>query len=332
VAQEFRGGGFTGSGSTLVQPLMQRWGQVFSAVQGDGGDSFSVGAGLDYEPIGSLGGISRAIQRAVEFGASDVPLPAAELDRFGLAQFPIAFAGIAIVTNIQGVPTRTLRLDGATLARIYLGEITRWSDPAIRALNPGTTLPDVPIAVVHRSDGSGTTYNVARFLTAQHSGWRERVGVDQVLRWPTGTGVEGSRRLAERVQATQNAIGYVEAGQAASRNLAVALIRNAAGQFAAPTEAGLRALADARWDVAQHFYALPEAGTGAEAYPIPAIVFALMPREPRSTARMRLALDFFRFALTERAEDALALGFVPLPEATVQQVTAYWRTTIRGAR
>jgi phosphate transport system substrate-binding protein len=311
---------------------MQRWGQVFGAVRGDGGDSFSVGAGLDYEPIGSLGGISRAIQRAVEFGASDVPLPPADLDRFGLAQFPIAFAGIAVVVNIPGIATRTLRLDGPTLARIYLGEIPRWSDPALAALNPGVALPDAPIAVFHRSDGSGTTFNFARFMAARHPAWQARVGVDQLLRWPTGTGAEGSRQMAERVQATRYAIGYVEASQAARLNLQVALIRNTAGSFTAPTIGGLQALADAQWDAAQHFYALPQADSGVDAYPIPAIVFALVPRQPRSSARTRLALEFFRFALSERAEDAIALGFVPLPAATVQQVTGYWRATIQGAR
>lgn len=328
-----RAEGFSGAGSTLAFPVLSAWAKIYATRDGEGGRFVSPDSDLDYEPVGSVGGMLRVIQGAVDFGVTDVPLPPAELDRHGLAQFPVVTGGIAVVANIAGVATGTLRLDGATLARIYLGEVTRWSDPAIVALNPGVTLPDAAIAVIRRRDGSGTTYHFAGYLAGASPAWKTRVGVDTELRWPTGIGAKGNQELAELVRMTDNAIGYVEAGLAARLGLPVILVANAAGRFVAPTPDALReAAASAAWGPAQHFFAPAAAASAAGAYPIIATAYALLPRRPSSTTRSRRTLDFFRMALIERGEDAAALGFVPLPLPVGEQVAAYWRASIRGAR
>lgn len=326
----------TGSGSTFVHPLLGQWGARFREAETDGialpslasgVDSPAPGTGLDYEPVGSLAGTMRVISRAVDFGASDVPLKPAEVDRHRLAQFPIAMGGIAVVTNLPGVADGALRLSGAVLADIYLGTVTRWNDPAVKALNPDLPLPDAAIAVIHRSDGSGSTYNFAAYLAHASAGWRDRVGVDTELTWPTGTGAKGSRGVVETVQATRNAIGYVELGQAARVGLATARVENRAGQYVAPSRGALEAAAaSADWAKAPHFNLLLVEANGPSAYPIAVTVFALMPREQADSAGARRALRLFDGGLTRWQQDAAELGYVPLPAELVGQVQAYWKT------
>jgi phosphate transport system substrate-binding protein len=325
--------GFSGAGSTFAHPILARWGQVFATIEGEGGAHVSDDRTLDYEPVGSLGGVMRVLQGAVDFGVTDVALPPEELTRHGLAQFPFVTGGVAVVVNLRGVASTTLRLSGPVLAGIYLGAILRWSDPAIAALNPAISLPDAPIAVLRRLDGSGTTYHFAAYLAGASPEWRARVGVDTSLQWPVGAGAKGNQELAEQVRATANAIGYVEASQAVRLGLAVVLLENRAGRFVAPDRASLQAAsATAAWDPGRHFHQGLAAPEGAGAYPIVATVFALVPRRPRSAARSRLTLNFFRLALTERGADAASLGYVPLPDPVVRQVTDYWRASIAGAR
>ena len=325
--------GFAGAGSTFAHPLLARWGQVYTSLQGEGGSAFWADGGFDYEPVGSMGGIMRVLQRAVDFGATDVPMPPEEVEQHRLAQFPVATGGVAVVTNLRGVPSGTLRLSAPLLARIYLGEVTRWSDPAIAALNPGLSLPEAPIAVVHRSDRSGTSWHFTTYLAGGSPEWRARIGVETLPRWPVGTGLRGNSAVADRVQAAENAIGYVEASQATRRNLSVALIENRAGRYVAPGPQAIRAaLASTRWDPARHFAQAASEAQDEEAYPITATVFVVAPRQPATAARGRHMTEFFRMALTERAGDAVALGYVPLPEPVVQAVSDYWRANIAGAR
>jgi phosphate transport system substrate-binding protein len=287
------------------------------------------GNGLDYEPIGSLGGVMRVLSGTVDFGVTDVPLLPEVVTQNSLVQFPIVMGAVAIVSNIAGVPSGALRLSGDVLARIYLGEITRWRDPAIAELNQGVPLPDAAITVVHRDDGSGTTYHFANYLAHANATWRDRVGVDTLLVWPIGQGARGNEGVGQMVRSTPNAIGYVEVGQATRLGLPIALVQNAAGKFVAPTRETLQAgSATATWDPARHFHDPRAAPDGELAYPIVATVFALMPVRPRSSARARRAIAFFRLALAERAADAATLGYVPLPEPVVAQVTQYWRNTL----
>lgn len=324
--------GFAGAGSTFAHPLLARWGQVYTSLQGEGGSAFAVDGGFDYEPVGSMGGIMRVLQRAVDFGATDVPMPPEEVERHNLSQFPIATGGVAVVANLRGVSTGTLRLSAPVLARIYLGEVTRWTDPAIAVLNPGVQLPEAPIAVVHRSDRSGTSWHFTTYLASRSPEWQSRIGVETLPRWPIGSGLRGSSAVADRVRATENSIGYVEAGQAAQRGLAVALLENSAGRFVAPTVPALReALASIRWNPQRHFAQAATEAQGENAYPITATVFVVAPRQPATAARGRHLMEFFRMALTERAADATALGYVPLPEAVVRDVADYWRASISGA-
>lgn len=324
--------GFSGAGSTFAQPILARWGQIFATLQGEGGAYVSADNTLDYEPVGSMGGVMRVLQGGVDFGATDIPMLPEELAKHGLAQFPMVTGGVAIVVNLSEIATGTLRLSGPTLAAIYLGEITRWSDPAISAINPGLTLPDVAINVLHRSDGSGTTYHFTTYLAGANAAWRDRIGVDPIIKWPLGSGVKGNAELAVRVRQTSNSIAYVEASQASRLGLAVALVQNSAGRFVAPTLANLQAASSTVvWEPRRDFHQTLAVASGEEAYPITATVFALVPRRPRSAARGRLVLEFFRFALTERAADAVTLGYVSLPDSVVRQVADYWRTTVRGA-
>jgi phosphate transport system substrate-binding protein len=330
-AQDPTGATLTGAGSTFAQPLMARWGQSYASLQGEGGVLLSAEAAFDYEPVGSTGGIARLIARGVDFAVSDAPMPPEELDRHGLAQFPIVTGGVAVAVNLAGVAA--LRLSPAVVAGIYLGEIARWSDPAVAALNPGVTLPEAPITVLRRADGSGTTFAFSRWLAAEHAPWRDRVGFGQVLAWPVGAGIAGNRDLAAAVRNSPNAIAYVEAGQAERAGLTMAALANRAGAFVMPTPRGLgRATGQLAMAPGRHFFHDTGAADDAEAYPVIAIVYALMPRQPRSQARARRALEFFRLGMNEGAGDAAALGYVALPPETVAQVAQYWRATIRGAR
>ena len=331
----------TGAGSTFVFPLLSHWSQKFQASEESGsyvaapatgspapenglGSLFGFLAdGVDYEPVGSLGGTMRVIARAVDFGASERPMPAEEVDRHRLMQFPITTGGIAVVFNLPGVTNGTLRLSGAVLADIYLGSVTTWSHPALRALNPDLALPDAPIEVVHRSDGSGTTYNFAAYLAHASLEWRERVGVDTELKWPAGTGIKGSGRIVETVAAGHNTIGYVELGQAERAGLTTALIENRAGQFRAPSRQTIAAaVAGADWAGSRHFSLLLTEAADDDAYPLAATVYALMPREARSGSER--TLRFFKGALTHWQQDAVDLGYVPLPESLVDQIRSYW--------
>jgi phosphate transport system substrate-binding protein len=315
---------FTGAGSTFAHPLIGRWAQLYASLEGDIGGAVTVDGGLDYEPVGSLGGVLRAASGLVQFGATDIPTTPANLDALGLMQFPIASGGIAIVTNLPGPVGAPLRLTGGTIARIYLGEIRNWAHPAIAETNPGRALPDAPIAVFHREDGSGTTWNFAAFLGRSNRDWMQQVGVDAQLRWPIGTGARGNRELAERVRATPHAIGFVEAGLAQRMGLQVALVGNAAGQFVAPSAAALtEALATRALDRSRHFYAPEAAADGAQAYPITATVYVVLQRSPRFRAPARRAQDFFTVALREGSAETAALGFVPLPPPVVAEVLAY---------
>ncbi len=333
-AQGLDDSGFRGAGSTLVYPMLLQWQHSLAPRDGDGKPQVDTENGMDYEASGSAAGLARVNARAVEFGASDIALPPAELERLGLAQFPIVTGGIAIAASLRGVTSGALRLTGDALAKIYLGQITRWNDPALVALNPGLGLPANPIQLVRRADGSGTTHHFTAFLAGANADWRGRIGIHAQPGWPVaGIAARGNRGVAAAVRANEGSIGYIEVSEARRLNLAVALLQNAAGRFVAPEQVNLLAAsASNRLDPAQHFFAEREAPTAEDAYPLIATVNVLVPRRPVSAARTRRALEFFRLALTEGRDDATRLGFVPLAPALVQQVTAYWPRMIQGAR
>lgn len=318
----------TGAGSTFAFPVIGKWSQTYRTAKTDGADLIPHDVGVDYEPIGYLGGEVRVNQAGIDFGATDRPLSPDELDRQDLGQFPIVMGGVVPVVNIDGVTAGRIRFTGAVLADIYLGRITNWSSPAIKTINPDLKLPDASINVLFRSDGSGTTYNFASYLAKVSPDFRTKIGADTVVNWPTGIGAEGNQGIGTAVVRIKNSIGYVEFGQVVRASLSFALMQNQAGQFVKPDAASLQAAAaSADWSKSKDFSLLLIDAPGAQAYPIAATTFALMPKQPRSASRAREALRFFRLSLDTGARDAAALGYVPLPPTLVKQVKDYWATT-----
>jgi phosphate transport system substrate-binding protein len=339
IAQDTLGGtGVRGAGSTFVYPVLSRWSREYRAALVRGGDFPIANSGLDdppassaleYEPVGSLAGMLRVTSGAVDFAASDMPLRSDELSKAGLGQFPIVIGGIVVAINVDGIRPGELKLTGPLLADIFLGRISQWSDAAIRALNPALTLPDARIAIVHRSDGSGTTFNFTDYLSKVSSDWKQKVGSGLLVSWPAGTGAKGNEAVAQTVRRVKNSLGYVEYAQATHMGLAFALIQNRSGRFVRPDAATLQAAAaSADWKTAADFYLLLTDGPGDQAYPITATAFALMSKAaPRG--RTRASLDFFRWSLENGSGTAARLGYVALPDPLVQQVKRYWAGTFR---
>jgi phosphate transport system substrate-binding protein len=245
-------------------------------------------------------------------------------------QFPIVLGGIVPVINLPGYAAGELRLSGPVLADIFLGDVTRWNDPALRALNPERVLPDMPIVVVHRQDGSGTTQTFTEFLSAESVPFRTRVGSDTLVRWPVGRAAEGGGGVERLTRATVGAIGYLEFGQMRRSGLADAAVRNGTGAYARPSVASMHAAAAAvRFDPAEGFRASMIGAPGQNVYPITAATYVLVPHMARSTARTRRTLHFFRLALSEGAADALQLGYAPLPEELATAVLTNLRERFR---
>lgn len=322
-------GMLTGAGSSFAFPLIGRWTQLYRAVKSDGAEMVPLEIGVDYEPVGSLGGEVRVTQRAVDFGATDRPLSSEELTRTALMQFPFVMGGIVPVVNIEGVAPGQLRLTGPLLADIYLGKVKSWSDPAIAALNPGVKLPDAAINVIWRSDGSGTTFNWTDYLSRASAEWASRIGSNTQVAWPVGTGVERTQGMIGTVGRVKNAIGYVELGQVQRANLAYALVQNKAGNFVKPDAASLQsAAASADWARAKDFSLLLTDAPGANSWPIVATTFALVPKP--ISARSREALAFFAIGFDKGGSDAAELGYVAMPEAVIKQIKAQWSTASKS--
>ncbi len=328
----------SGAGSTFGHPILSRWAQGYRNWISGGVDIPLAGSGLDdgptrnalaYEPVGSLAGIMRVRERAVDFGASDMPLKSDELAKLGLVQFPIVIGGVVAVVNIDGVGPGAMKFTGPLLADIFLGRVQSWSDPAIKALNPDLKLPDAKIAVIHRADGSGTTFNFTDYLSKVSADWKAKVGADLLVSWPVGTGAKGNDGVSQAVRRTKHSIGYVEFAHALRTKLSYAAIQNRAGRVVTPDVRAFQAAADsAAWSGANGFSLLLTDAPGEHAYPIVATVFALMPKAapPRRT---RTTLQFFQWSLDRGAQGAAELGYVPLPLGLVDQVKDYWRQSLQ---
>jgi phosphate transport system substrate-binding protein len=314
-----------GAGSTFAFPLITQWSQSYQVERAGGEDFVLQDSGIDYEPVGSLGGILRLAQPEIDFAATDAPLPPEELAKFNYVQFPIVMGGIVPVLNIDGVKPGELKLTGAVLADIYLGKIQNWNDAAIKASNAELTLPDLRITVVHRSDGSGSTFNWTTFLSAASEDWKTKYGADTLISWPLGADAEGNSGMAAKVKETPGAIGYLEYGQTIRASLNYAAVQNPDGHFVKPEPAAFQAAASTvDWANAKDFYVSLVNAEGKESYPITAVTFAVMRTTPPSTSRLNQALWFFDYGLGRGGADAATLGYVPLPEALVNQVKKYW--------
>jgi phosphate transport system substrate-binding protein len=312
----------TGAGSSFVYPVLSKWSAAYAE---------QTGTRINYQSIGSGGGIAQIKAATVDFGASDKPLSADELKKFGLGQFPVVIGGIVPVVNVPGVAAGAMKLDGSLLADIYLGKITRWNDPAIAALNGGLNLPDTKITVVHRSDGSGTTFNFTNYLSKVSPEWKAKVGEGTAVSWPAGIGGKGNEGVAAYVKQVVGGIGYVEYAYALQNKLAFSRMRNAAGNFVQPRdETFSAAAATADWNSAPDFNVIMTNAPGEQAWPITATTWAIMYKKPKDAARSKAALDFFRWSFENGQSQAASLDYVPLPPELVQRIEAYWSQNIQG--
>lgn len=311
-----------GAGSTFAYPIIWKWAETFRE---------KTGALVGYQSVGSSSGVNRIKDQAVDFGATDKPLQPAELAKYGLGQFPIVFGGVVPVLNVDGIAPGQIKFTGSLLADIFMGTVSNWNDPAIKALNPDLSLPNAKIVVIHRSDGSGTTFNWVSYLSKASPEWKEQLGEGNSVAWPVGTGARGNEGVASEVKRLKNSIGYVEFTYVVQVKLAYGLVQNRAGKFIAPSAASFQAAAlSFDWTKAQDFAVVINDSPAEDAYPIAAATFILMYKEPKVPANSRLAFDFWKFALGEGEKYASELGYVPLPAALVEQIKGYWSKTFKG--
>ncbi|MHA3059232.1 phosphate ABC transporter substrate-binding protein PstS [Acinetobacter sp. ANC 4636] len=309
-------GEITGAGSTFVYPVLSKWSATYHAKTGNK---------INYQSIGSGGGIAQIKAGTVTFGASDMPLTPAELNAAGLKQFPIIIGGVVPVVNIDGVRPGALRLTGPVLADIFLGKVTKWNDPAIQHLNPSLHLPDQRISVVHRSDGSGTTFNWANYLSKVSPTWKSKVGEGTSISWPTGIGGKGNEGVAAYVKQIKGSIGYVELAYALQNRMSYTAMQNKAGHFVQPNTATFQAAAaGTSWNKSPDFYNVITNASGANSWPITATTFVIMHKQPKSAQASKEALDFFKWSLEHGQANARALDYIPLPANLTKQIEGYW--------
>ena len=311
----------TGAGSTFVYPILSKWSDSYNN---------ATGTKVNYQSIGSGGGIAQIKAGTVVFGASDKPLTPAELTDAGLAQFPAVIGGVVPVVNIEGVEAGKIRFTGPLLADIYQGKVTKWNDPAIAQINPGLTLGDAAITVVHRSDGSGTTFNFVNYLSKVSPVWKSSVGEGTSVSWPVGVGGKGNEGVAAYVKQIKGSIGYVELAYALQNKMTYAAVQNSAGQFVQPSLASFQAAAaGADWKTSKDFFLVITNAPGAGSWPITASVFILVYKQPRNSAGTKAALDFFKWAYENGGAQAEQLDYVPLPKALVEQIEGYWQAQVK---
>ena len=313
----------SGAGATFPYPIYAKWADAYKKETGNG---------LNYQSIGSGGGIKQIKAKTVTFGASDAPLSGKELDEAGLAQFPMVMGGIVPVVNIDGVKSGDLALDGPTLAKIFLGEIKNWNDPAIQKLNPSAKLPNQAIAIVHRSDGSGTTYNFAYYLAEVSPDWKSKVGVNTSVQWPSGIGAKGNEGVANNVGNTKGSIGYVEYAYAKQNNLTFTKMLNKDGKTVLPTsEAFQAAAANADWKSKPGYGVILANQPGEKSWPMTAATWILVYKKPTDAAATGEALKFFAWSYKNGAKMAESLDYVPMPANVVRDVEQYWTNEIKDA-
>ena len=311
----------TGAGATFIYPLVSKWSDDYNK---------ATGHRINYQSIGSGGGIAQIKAATVDFGSTDKPLSSEELTAAGLAQFPSAIGGVVPVVNLEGVTSGQLRLTGLVLADIFLGNITAWNDPKIATLNPGVSLPSTRINVVHRSDGSGTTYNFVNYLSKISPQWKDTVGEGTSVEWPGGIGGKGNEGVAAYVKQIKGSIGYVELAYASQNGMSFVQMQNAAGSWVQPDSASFQAAAaTADWTSAKDFSLVITNAPGADAWPITATNFMLMYKQPKDAQRSAQTLAFFKWAFENGQPQAQELDYVPLPPALVEQVEAYWAAEIQ---
>ncbi|MEZ5647966.1 MAG: phosphate ABC transporter substrate-binding protein PstS [Alphaproteobacteria bacterium] len=307
----------SGAGATFPYPIYAKWADAYKK---------KTGIGLNYQSIGSGGGIKQIKAKTVTFGASDAPLEGEELEKFGLVQFPMVMGGIVPVVNLKGMKSGELVLDGPTLANIFLGKITKWNDSAIKALNPGVDLPSMAIAVVHRSDGSGTTFNFSYYLGDVSAQWKKDVGVGTSLEWPVGIGAKGNEGVANNVANTDGSVGYVEYAYALQNKLTYTNMKNKDGHVVSPTaDAFKAAAANADWNSKPGYGVILANQPGAASWPMTAGTWILVYAKPADEAATKQALEFFDWCYKNGADMASELDYVAMPPNVVKLVEMTWK-------
>jgi len=313
----------SGAGATFPYPIYAKWADAYKK---------ETGVGLNYQSIGSGGGIKQIEAKTVTFGASDAPLPGDELSKNGLVQFPMVMGGIVPVVNLAGIKAGDLVIDGPTLANIFLGNIKTWDDPAIKKLNPSAKLPSQAIAVVHRSDGSGTTFNFAYYLAQVSPDWKTKVGFNTSVEWPVGIGAKGNEGVSQNVGQTNGAIGYVEYAYALQNKMTYTKMINKDGKTVSPTsDAFQAAAANADWNSVPGYGVILANQPGASSWPMTAATFILIPHQPQDPAAATEALKFFAWAYAKGAKMAEELDYVPMPAKVVSSIEAMWSKEIKDA-
>jgi phosphate transport system substrate-binding protein len=313
----------SGAGATFPYPVYAKWADSYKKETGNG---------LNYQSIGSGGGIKQIKAKTVTFGATDAPLPGKELDEAGLAQFPMVMGGIVPVVNLDGIKSGDLTIDGPTLAKIFLGDIKNWDDPAMKKLNPSVKLPNQAIAIVHRSDGSGTTYNFAYYLADVSPDWKSKVGVNTSVQWPAGIGAKGNEGVANNVGNTKGSIGYVEYAYAKQNKLTYTNMINKGGKTVAPTsEAFQAAAANANWKSQPGYGVILANQPGDKSWPMTAATWILVYKQPSDPAATGEALKFFAWAYKNGGKMAEELDYVPMPTNVVGDIQKSWLSEIKDA-
>jgi phosphate transport system substrate-binding protein len=313
----------SGAGATFPYPIYAKWADAYKK---------ETGLGLNYQSIGSGGGIKQIKAKTVTFGASDMPLKPEELEAAGLIQFPMIMGGVAPVVNLDGLKPGEIKLDGPTLASIYMGEIAKWDDAKIKKLNPDVKLPSTAIAPIYRSDGSGTNFLFTDYLSKASPTFKEKIGANTSVQWPVGIGAKGNEGVANMAKRTKGAIGYVEYAYAKQTGMAHLTLINGDGKAVEPSsETFQAAAANADWKNAKDYYVILTNEPGAKSWPITGASFILMYKEPQDPAASKQALDFFAWAYKNGGKMAEELAYVPIPDNVVGMVKETWKSEIKAA-
>jgi phosphate transport system substrate-binding protein len=312
----------TGAGSTFIFPVLSKWADAYKK---------ETGSGVNYQSIGSGAGIKQIQAKTVTFGATDAPLKADQLEKDGFVQWPMIMGAIVPVVNIEGIKAGDMVLDGETLGSIFLGKITKWDDPAIKKLNPKLTLPSAAIAVVHRADGSGTTYNFTDYLSKVNADWKSKVGSGTAVEWPVGVGAKGNEGVSGNVGQTKNAIGYVEYAYAKQNKLTFTALVNKAGKTVQPTNEGFQAAAsNADWANAPGYFLILTDQPGEKSWPIVASTFILMHKDSTDKAASQEAIKFFKYAFAKGGKMAEELDYIPMPDSVMKLIEKTWSADIKS--
>jgi phosphate transport system substrate-binding protein len=313
----------TGAGASFPYPIYAKWAESYKAATGNG---------LNYASVGSGAGIKQIKAKTVDFGASDMPLKAEELDADGLMQFPAIMGGVVAVVNVDGLAPGQLKLTGPVIADIYLGKITQWNDGAIAALNPGVKLPADEITVVHRADSSGTSFLFTDYLSKTSAEFKTKVGASTAVKWPVGVGGKGNDGVAANVQRIKGAIGYVEWAYAKKNKMQHTQLKNKDGVFLQPDDDNFKAAAaNAEWTKTPGFGVVLTDQPGKASWPITGVSFILMHKQQADAAKGKEVIKFFEWAFANGDKSAVDLDYVPMPDSVVKQVQAAWKASLKDA-